>query len=71
MTRIDAEIVLALARAQGHAWVDAAAAERIAAGASAALDAVQATTRSAEPALLTTDPAVFLATLEALAGPGR
>ncbi len=68
MPRIDADAVLALARAQGHDWVDTAAAERIAAGASAAVTAVEATMREAVPGLLTADQADFLVTLEALAG---
>ena len=69
MPRIDADTVLALARTQGHHWVDAAAAERIAAGATAAIAAVSATLRGAEPGLLTAESAAFLATLESLADP--
>jgi hypothetical protein len=69
--RIDADTVLALARAQGQHWLDAAAAERIAAGATAAIAAVSATLRSAEPGLLTAESAAFLATLESLADPPR
>lgn len=67
MPQIDAAAVLALAQAQGQHWVDAAAAERIAAGATAAIAAVSATLRSAEPALLTAESAAFLAVLESLA----
>jgi hypothetical protein len=71
MPRIDAETVRALARAQGQHWVDAAAAERIAAGASAALAAVEATLRDAEPGLLASDGAAFADVLEALADAPR
>lgn len=70
VTRIDAGAVLALARAQGQDWVDATAAERIAAGAAAAVAAVEAAARSGAPGPLATDQAEFLATLESLAGPG-
>lgn len=71
MPQIDAETVLALAQAQGQHWIDAAAAERIAAGATVAIAAVSATLRSAEPGLLTTESAAFLDALESLADPPR
>lgn len=67
MERIDAETVLALARAQQHDWIDAAAAERIAIGASAAVAAVSAALRTLEPGLLAADSAGFLDALEQLA----
>jgi hypothetical protein len=67
--QIDADTVLALARAQGQHWIDTTAAERIAAGATAAIAAVSETLRSAEPGLLTTDGATFLDVLESLADP--
>jgi hypothetical protein len=67
MNKIDANAVLALARVQGHAWVDEAAAQRIAAGATAAVAAVEASLRQGEPGLLVEDSAGFLATLEQLA----
>jgi hypothetical protein len=69
--QIDADTVLALARAHGQHWIDAVAAERIAAGATAAIAAVSATLRSAEPGLLTSDSAAFLDVLESLADPPR
>lgn len=71
MRSIDTETALALARAQGHDWVDRAAAERIAAGASAAVAAVVAALQNAPPGLLAADAADFLATLESLAEPGE
>ena len=71
MPQIDADTVLALARAQGQHWIDATAAERIAAGATAAIAAVNATVCSAEPGLLTTDDATFLDVLESLGDPPR
>jgi hypothetical protein len=49
--------------------VDRAAAERIAAGASAAIAAVVAVLEDAPPGLLAADAADFHATLEALAVP--
>jgi hypothetical protein len=64
---IDPDTVRALAQAQGQHWLDAAAAERIAAGASAAIAAVDATLRSAEPGLLTGDGTAFMDLLESLA----
>ena len=67
MNKIEANAVLALARAQGHAWVDEAAAQRIAAGAQAAVAAVEASVRQGEAGLLIEDSAGFLATLEQLA----
>ena len=71
MNKIDSNAVLALARAQGHDWIDVAAAQRIAAGAAAAVAAVEAILRQREAALLIDDPASFLATLEQLAEPPR
>jgi hypothetical protein len=71
MSKIKANAVLALARAQGHDWVDEAAAQRIAAGATAAVAAVQASLRQGEAGLLMEDPAGFLITLEQLAEPPR
>ncbi|MDQ1242617.1 MAG: hypothetical protein QG550_1869 [Pseudomonadota bacterium] len=67
MNKIEANAVLALARAQRHAWVDEAAAQRIAAGATAAVAAVEASLRQGEAGLLIEDSAGFLATLEQLA----
>ena len=67
MSTIEANTVLALARAQGQDWVDEAAAHRIAAGATAAVAAVEASLRQGEAGLLVEDPARFLATLEQLA----
>jgi uncharacterized protein (DUF2267 family) len=69
MREIDTNAVLSLARAQGHDWLDEAAAARVAAGAAAATAAVTATLRAFEPGLLVADAADFLATLEALAEP--
>ena len=69
MPQIDADTVLALARAQGQHWIDATAAERIAAGATTAVAAVSETLRSAQPGLLTTDGEAFLDVLESLADP--
>lgn len=71
MNKIEANAVLALARAQGHAWVDEVAAQRIAAGAQAAVAAVEASLRQREAGLLIEDSAAFLATLEQLAEPPR
>lgn len=67
MNKIEANAVLVLASAQGHDWVDEAAAKRIAAGATAAVAAVEASLRQGEAGLLVEDPAGFLATLEQLA----
>lgn len=67
MSKIEANAVLALARAQHHDWVDEAAAQRIAAGAAAAVAAVEASLRQGEAGLLIEDSAGFLATLEQLA----
>lgn len=72
MQKIDAGTVLVLARAQGQHWIDATAAERIAAGATAAIAAIAAmseTLRNAEAGLLTTGSAAFLDVLESLADP--
>jgi hypothetical protein len=71
MDKIEAKAVMALARAQGHAWVDEAAAQRIAAGATAAVAAVEASLRQGEAGLLIDDSAGFLITLEQLAEPPR
>lgn len=71
MNRIDSNAVLALARAQGHDWIDEIAAERIAAGATAAVAAVEASLRQREAGLLIDDSASFQATLEHLAEPPR
>lgn len=67
MNKIEANAVMALARAQGHDWVDEAAAHRIAAGATAAVAAVEASLRQGEAGLLIEDSAGFLMTLEQLA----
>ena len=67
MQPIDADAVLALARAQQHDWIDAAAAERIAVGATAAVAAASAALRTAGPGLLAADSAEFLVVLEELA----
>jgi len=71
MNKIEANAVLALARAQGHDWVDEAAAQRIAAGATAAVAAVEASLRQGEAGLLIEDSAGFLMTLEQLVEPPR
>jgi len=71
MNKIEANAVLVLAHAQGHAWVDEAAAQRIAAGATAAVAAVEASLQQGEAGLLIEDSAGFLATLEQLAEPPR
>jgi hypothetical protein len=70
MQKIDSTSVMVLARVQGHDWIDEAAAQRIAAGATAAVAAVTASLQQFEPGLLVTDSAEFLATLETLAEPG-
>ena len=67
LNKLEANAVLALASAQGHDWVDEPAAQRIAAGATAAVAAVEASLRQGEDGLLIEDPAGFLATLEQLA----
>ena len=69
MQKINADTVLDLARAQGQHWIDASAAERIAAGATAAIAAMSETLRNAEAGLLTTGSAAFLDVLESLADP--
>ena len=71
MSKIESNTVLALARAQGHDWVDEAAAQRIAAGATTAVAAVEASLRRREAGLLIEDSAGFLITLEQLAEPPR
>lgn len=68
MTAIDAKAVLGLARLKGQAWVDEAAADRIAVGASAAIDAVRDALAQVEPGPEDGRGADFLATLESLAG---
>ncbi len=60
--------VLDLAQLQHQAWVDEAAAQRIAAGAAAAIEAAHAALAGFEPGLQGGDEADFLAALEALAG---
>lgn len=69
MNKIDSNAVHALARAQGHDWIEDTAARRIAAGATAAVAAVEASLRQREAGLLIDDSAGFLATLEQLAEP--
>jgi len=64
---IDAETVMKLAHAQGHAWVDEQAAARIAAAATTAVEAVAASAPRGEPLLLDQAAGEFLATLDALA----
>jgi len=71
MNEIDSNAVLALARAQGHDWIDVAAAQRIAAGATAAVAAVEASLLQGEAGLLIEDSAGFQVTLEQLAEPPR
>lgn len=69
MNKIDSNAVLALARVQGHDWIDDAAAQRISAGATAAVAAVEASLRQGEAGLLVEDSAGFLVALEQLAEP--
>jgi hypothetical protein len=69
MTAIDQEAVLALAHAQGQTWVDAATAQRIAAAATTAVQAVAAVGPGVEPVLVEQAAGDFAATLEALAEP--
>lgn len=64
----DTKTVLDLAQLQQQAWVDEAAAQRIAAGAAAAIEAVHAALADFEAGLQGGDAADFLAALEALAG---
>lgn len=64
---IDSQAVLAMARAQGHDWVDAETAQRIAAAAATAARAVAAAAPPPGPVLLEQAPGEFLATLDALA----
>jgi hypothetical protein len=66
---LDAACVQALAVAQGHAWVDEAAARRIATGASAAVAAVVATLAATDWDPHAADPDGFAALLESLADP--
>jgi len=67
--KIDATAVLVLARAQGHHWVDEAVAGRIAAAATAAVQAVAASLPKETTELLSDPAADFMATLDALAEP--
>lgn len=69
MDLIDGETVLALARAERQEWIDAAAAARIAAGASAVVAAVHAALPALAPGLPSADGEEFAAVLESLAGP--
>jgi hypothetical protein len=67
--RIDAAAVLAIARAQGHDWVDEAAAERIAAAATVAIHTIAAVLPAADTdELLAASPTAFADMLERLAG---
>lgn len=66
---ISAVTVLALARAQGHDWVDADVAGRIAAAATAAVQAVDASLPKATTELLSDSAGDFMGTLDALAEP--
>jgi hypothetical protein len=70
MGSLDAMTVMDLARLQRQSWVDEAVALRVAAGAAAAVAAVNDALADAEPGLMTSDAADFLAVLEALAGDG-
>jgi hypothetical protein len=67
MQVIDQDAVLTLARAQGQDWVDAATAQRIAAAATTAVQAVAAVGPGVEPALLEQAAGDFAAMLEVLA----
>jgi len=64
---IDGRTVRALARAQGHEWVDDETAQRIAAAATTAAQAVAAAAPAPGPVLIEEAAAEFLATLDALA----
>jgi hypothetical protein len=68
MRPLDAATVLDLARLQRQSWIDESVAQRIAAGATAAVAAVQEVLADAEPGLLSSDAADFQGVLEALAG---
>jgi hypothetical protein len=67
---IDSGTVLALARAQGQAWVDEDVARRLAAAATAAVLAVNASLPSSTNEMLADPAAEFIATLETLAETG-
>jgi hypothetical protein len=67
--KIDVAAVLVLARAQGHGWVDEEVAGRIAAAATAAVQAVAASLPKDTTRLLSDPAADFIATLDALAEP--
>ena len=64
---LEAACVQSLAIAQGHAWLDEAAAQRIATGAGAAVAAVVATLAATGWDPCETDPDGFTAILESLA----
>ena len=66
---IDDVAVLTLAHAQGHDWVDREVAKRIAAAATAAVNAVAAAAPVAGQGLLADAAVEFAATLESLAEP--
>ena len=67
MKVIDQGAVLTLAHAQGQDWVDAATAQRIAAAATTAVQAVAAVGLGVEPVLLEQAAGDFAAMLDALA----
>jgi hypothetical protein len=66
---LDAACVRSLAIAQGHAWLDEAAAQRIATGAGAAVAAVVAALTETGWDPREADPDEFVVILESLAGP--
>jgi BioD-like phosphotransacetylase family protein len=66
---IDANAVRVLAHAQGHVWVDEDVAQRIAAAATTAVQAVAASVPTAETGLFPDAAIEFAATLDALAEP--
>jgi hypothetical protein len=66
---LGAACVRSLAIAQGHAWLDEAAAQRIATGAGAAVAAVVATLAGTGWDPCEADPDGFAAILEAIADP--
>jgi len=67
--KIDATAVLVLARAQGHRWVDEEVAGRIAAAATAAVQAVAASLPKGTTELLSDQAVDFMTMLDALAEP--
>ncbi len=69
MKAIDQDAVLTLAHAQGQVWVDAATAQRIAAAATTAVQAVAAVGPGVDPVLLEQAAGDFAALLDALAEP--